>query len=958
MRIPNNYSPFYLLWKDAKDKEEDVVSGGEGIARRLSMINVDARLAALPEEIRQAKGQKLSDRQREYRYLRVLKDLGKSPHDAYTLSKLPVMPSSFRPPHFDDKGTLINPPINDFYRSLGAINSVLKVPNLPSKARDELNRDLYEATTHVMGTVTTPAFVEGEGILKTVAGTSSPKHGFFQSEVIARRQNVSGRSVITLDPELGVDEVGLPEEMGWTIYQPFTIRKMTGQGLPISQAMKEIEDRTPLARKALDTVMAERPVLLNRDPSLHKFSIMAVRPRATTGHDIKVNPFILQGMAADFDGDTAAVHVPMTEEARQESFNMLPSRHLLKPGTHEVMLKPSQAAHLGLYMLSRPTGNAKAVYASEGDALVAHKEGKIDAEQAIIIKGERTSVGRLLLRQALPDGVDFGVFDKDGMENVLASLAGQSPKEYGKTVEKLRRLGDTHITYRGFSIGLDDLTPHKTFRDRVLGEADRKAKARYGRSPTMEHRRAVAKDVYGKATEKLNNYLMRERHIDTNPIAQMVAAGSRGSKDQMRQILGAPMMAEDAHDNIIPTPIGRSYAEGVDTQGYWASGHGVRKGMVGRSDQTSLPGALAKELLASISDVVVTPDVAGQSPASVTLPLSAPDDVVDRFLARPVKVRGRTLVRKDQLISSDMIARLKKAGVREVAVYTPLNSTNESGGVPAKAFGLNEKGELPRPGDNIGVLSGHTLTEPISQMTMRSFHSGGTIGAGANIPDGFERIKQILELPNKVVGKATLSDVDGKVEGIKKNPTGGHLVRVGGQDHLVPQGRTVTVKNRQKVSRGDMLSDGVIKPQELLVHKGIEATQKYMVDSLKEKMPDTRRKYLETIVAGMTSYVEVEDSGDHPDIMPGDKVPGYMVYQHNRKSGTAKIKSTPLLQGVNMLPVSKAEQNWLAGMNYQRLSDLIAKSVTEGRRAQTISTNPIPAYVRGETFGTTRGGKY
>ena len=952
------------MYKQATDDE--IATGGDGIARRLDAIDVPARLRDLPKEIRTAKGQKLSNLQREYRYLSALKKMGKSPKDAYTLSKIPVLPSAFRPIYPDKEGKLVVPPINTFYRNLGAINAVLadKSLKLPRSARNATQKDLYDATTHIMGTVGTPHWMDGEGILKTITGTSSPKSGFFQSQIISRRQQISGRSTITVDPNLGVDEIGMPEDMAWTVYQPFIMRELHRGGMPVSGAMKAIEDRNSQAQQALSEVMQKRPALINRAPSLHKFSVMAVKPKLAAGRDIKVNPFIIGGLGADFDGDTTSIHIPMTEDARKESFNMLPSRHLLKPGTHEIMLKPTQAAHLGLFMLSRPQKqrNMKSYRTSE-DALKAHKVGEVETEHAIRVGGKTTSAGRLFIAKALPKNLrDFDTLDKGGIEAMLKNVAQRAPSQYGKVVDKLRRLGDEHITYRGFSIGLDDLSPIKERRDKALKVAEMATtKAMRGRANTMENRREVAGKVYGKIQQDLNAYIGSDAFVNKNTLAQMVRARSRGSVDQVRQIVATPLMAEDPQDRLIPIPIQESYSEGVDMQGYWAAAHGVRKGMVGRSKQTSIPGALAKEILASISDVVITSEQG--NPASITLPLDRTDDVVDRYVAADVRGKsGRVLLKKDTLLTTDTIARLRGAGAKKVAVYTPLNSETASGGMPRKAFGLNERGKLPDVGDNVGVLSGQAITEPISQMTMKSFHSGGTIGAGANIPEGFPRIQQILELPENVIGKATLAETKGRVTKIEKSSVGGSNVFVDQTRHYVPRGRQVKVKKGQRVAAGDTLSDGVIKPQEMIQHKPIEAVQEYMVDELQTAMAQggtpTRRKYIETIVAGMTNRSEVVDPGSYGDALPGDVVPNHIIRSHNAKKNVRPIEAKPLLKGVGRLPIIKASDNWLAGMNFQQLGNVLREAITAGGQADIHSYQPIAALAHGVEFGQGEKGKY
>ena len=942
---------------------ENIVTGGEAISRLLSRVNTDERIESINAEIKGAKGTNLSKLHRELKYLKALKENGTSAKDAYMLSKVPVLPPMYRPIYPDERGQLVVSSTNELLRDLGAVNqSVKDGADLPDEVRTDLESDLYQATSALFGLSNSISHKENKGIFEQIAGSNSPKGGYFQSKVISRRQNLSGRSTITVEPSLGLDEIGIPEEMAWTIYKPFAVRQLVSAGHSTSSALEEIKNRSTVALNAIEQSMAERPALINRAPSLHKFSVMSFIPKMVPGRDIKLNPLVLPGFNADFDGDQVAVHVPLGEKARKEAEGMFPSRHLFKQGTESIMPVPGQAAVLGLYRMTQTDGPVEGTYANEAEAYADYTKGKINLETRVTMGKDKTTLGRQLIKQFLPKGTEFGTMDKKEMERVLTDIGKNQPDKYGFVAQGLRDLGDTHATEVGFSMGLDDIEPMIKDRDRMVREAEAVVRASGHKPGTDKYNRALEK-AYGDTAKKIESFALSS--MIKNPLIQMVLSGSRGKSEQVRQILAAPLLVSDAQERTIPIPIIHSYVEGLDPQEYWAASHGVRKGMIGRSQQTAKPGALAKELLASIVDGVITkdPDDEDFEPESIDLSVDRSDDLVDRFASKTIKdKKGRIIVEKKQLLTTDMIGRMKKSGIKEMSVYTPMNSEVPGGGITALSFGLNERGQLPEIGDNMGLLSGHAITEPMSQMTMKAFHSGGVAGV-SNIPDGFARVDQLLRMPDKVLGKATLSEVDGTVDKIEKSPAGGHFVFVSGSKHFVPADRALTVKEKQKIGKGDILSDGVVKPQELLALKGLKATQNYLVDELQGAMPGVRRRYLETVVGAMTNVAEVEDAGDSADLSPGDQIPMWRVNDFNRRAkreGLQQVKANAVLKGVNVMPIIKARtsQNWLAGMDYRRLKDVLQEATLQNHKAEIHSFNPISAYAYGAEFGMGEHGKY
>ena len=462
-------------------------------------------------------------------------------------------------------------------------------------------------------------------------------------------------------------------------------------------------------------------------------------------------------------------------------------------------------------------------------------------------------------------------------------------------------------------------------------------------------------------------------------------------------------MAQDSKGRIIPVPITNSYSEGLDSQGYFAAAYGARAGAVGRSLQTALPGALAKEVLASVVDAVVIADKSDDMP-SIELPIERTRDLVDRYLAANLKGKnGRVIAKTEDLVTPELLQKLRQSGIKKVPVYTPLNAEMKGGGLPAMAFGLNERGERPHIGANLGMLAGQSITEPVSQLTLDSFHSGSTGGTKARVSK-FDRIKQLFGLPAELPNKAALARVDGTIGKIDKSPAGGWDVVVGNETHYVSSGTPLKVREGQRIVRGDVLSEGPIHPQELADIKGIEAAQEYLVDQIQGEM-GVRRPWVEVVVGAMTSHSQVDDPGDADDMMPGDVVPNWRVREIkknpiqrraldaaagkrlHRDAGPVKagqilskaeinlldqmgvsevdveiqpVQAHPIMRGTNMLPIVKASasRDWLARMDFRRLGDALSEGALRGDWSDIHGTNPIPAIAYGSEFGLGEGGRY
>ena len=878
------------------------VSGGEAIKRLLGNIDVDKRMSEIRDELQTARGTKRTHLNREMKYLQQLKANKIKPEDAFMISKIPVIPPSMRPIYTDEKGTLISSDINALYRDVALVNDqIKKFKDLPEESKADLRVDLYDGVKAVQGVGDPISENQSlKGIFKNIAGVRSPKGGFFQGRVIRSRQNLSGRSIITLGNDLDIDEVGLPEEMAWPLYRDFAVREMVGLGYKKADALAAIRDRTDGAKHALELAMSKRPVWLNRGPSLHRHSIMAMNPVLKHGRAIQINPLVTKGYNADFDGDQMSVYMPVTHDAVEEVKKRKPSDMLFTTGSDKIMMVPSQSSALGLFLMSRMDNKkgqrVKKSFESDKEALKAIDKGEIEPEDVISVGGTKTTGGRVQIDQWLPADKrgQYEHLGKKNMEKLLSDMALEQPQEFGKIVHGLRQLGDDRATKRGFSIGIDDLQPRRQLKDKHLSTARTRVSG-----ATYKNKKEVFEKSYSDASDKIEKDLIKNIDDGENTIGMMMVAGSRGSPAQARQIFASPVIAQDHQGNIIPVPIDKSYSDGLDESEYFSAAFGARAGAVGRSHQTAKPGALAKEVLASVYDSVIS---SPKSDAMSSIELSTADesDVLDRFASKTVQGRnGKVVVKKGQLITPGVVSNAKKSGVNKLHVYTPLNSYSEGGGVPPMAYGVDEKGQMPEIGTNIGVLSGHAMTEPISQMTLDAFHSGATGGTAGRISK-FGRIEQLFKLPEDLPGKATLSQTDGEIDKINDSPVGGWDVSVHDKGrgkkimHYVSPDNPLSIKEGDRIKRGDRLSDGPIKPQELAELKDIHAAQEYLVNEIKDKT-EVNRRAAEVVVGSMTNHSQIDEADILDEIIPGDILPNWKV--DNIKSNRVKAVDTQTALG-------------------------------------------------------------
>ncbi len=896
-------------------------TGGGGVVNLLKNIDVEKEITQTRAEISTSKADKLNSAYKRLRYLRALKELKLSPVEAYTNKLITVVPAKFRHIQPRTDGSLNVAPANFGYREIMLINNQLKdlkAAGVDSANLASLNKELFYAASGLAG-VTSPLTRQGEvsGFIEKIKGKTSPKLGFFQSRVLSRAQDLSARSTVIPNPKLGLDEIGLPRDMAMIIYKPFVIRRLVSLGYPPLKARELVETNHDLALKVLELEAQERPAIMNRAPSLHKFNLQAFRPRLITGKAVEVNPLIVSGYNMDFDGDTAGIHIPVSEDAKREAFEkLLPSKNLLSTREESVIHAPTKETLYGVYLLTTPTPPIGEVptFSSGKDALAAYTAKKIKVNAPIRLNGEIHCVGQILFDAVFPDQVKPGFVSvtSSKLNDILIKVAKTQKSEVAsEIITKIKDLGNHYVTDIGFSVSLKDLEIDTVKRDKIMSDAKGMVS-----SKTKSFNDAAT--FATKAISDLVSATTNNRFVDA-----AVTSGALGKKGTLAQMIATPVAVEDHKGNTIPMFINNSYAEGHDLGSYIATTPGARKGLIDKGLSVGETGYFNKKVVNSAIEYRIL-EMDCKSNIGVDMQLTSPE-VYDRFVAAgPLKNR---------LVTPELARQLLSKGKVHIIVRSPM-TCQTVGGVCAKCFGLTENGQLPPIGLHIGALAGQTIGERATQLTLKAFHSGGAVG-GPKL--GFERITEIVEMPENVKNKAVLASVSGAISKIEVSPTGGWFVFVKDKKHFIPKELGINVKARQVVKAGDKLSlSGVIKPQELLEYTGsLNTVRNFLVEELsknysKEQGAYVKRKLIETVVRPLTDKALVRDSGDalsRFNVYPGDVLQVNAIKNFNKQLRAKKQKEIvfeSMLVGIKQAPYHS--DDFVGALTHERLKNTLMKA--------------------------------
>jgi len=892
------------------EKQSGAVTGEKGVERLLEHYDIKKEYNNVERLLRSEHFDKLPAQQKDellskYRYLNGITRKNINLKD-YIMTKVPVVPPKYRPVYLGDKDgrkELNVSDLNYLYRDL-----IVELQNYEearqNKAPDSV---LADKERNIQGLVKAlmvtgsplGANKQYSSIMKTLIGTT-PKSGAIQRKIIGRRQNFSGGAVITNAPHLNVDTIELPEDMAWKMYEPLVLGEMVKRGVAssVTEARDMYERRTATARQFLENVVASRPVLINRSPTLHKFGIMAFNAKLTKRKSIGFPSLVMKGFNADIDGDTVHVHIPITEQGAEEARKMYPSKNLFNYGKNDLMLSLSHEMQIGVYLLTKDNPKGKEIKINSYNEL--HKlmlDGKIKPYQKVYLAGVGSgSAGRVLVNYHLPKAErDLNaVWDKSYTKKKLKKLALNYKEIYAKIVDSLKELGNEFSTFLGYTIGIEDLSEFKPIKEKVFAALDRKEREILSNKKlTEEEKQKKIIDLYKNADQKLIDALLKFKN---NNIVMSYLSGARTSKDQLKQVMISPILVQDVKGRIIPNPIKHSYGEGLNYSELFSTFYGARKGVVDKVHQVQEPGAFTKKLMAtSINKVITTKDCGTHNGVEVNITNDFDAKyALNRFLATSIKDnKGKTLYKHNDKVTPEMLKILKKNNIKSIKVRH-VSTCQAPNGVCAMCYGAFMDGSIPSVGTNIGVITAETLGEPLTQMTMKTFHTGGVAGSKTGgVTTGFMTLKTLLTMPKESTDLATLSNIEGIVSNIEKTLTG-YKITITDKNKkdnyfYVEYPQKPKVKKGDFIKKGQELSTGLVTP-----NKAIEAqvrdegydekTINELVDLLlKEKKEFVKRldaqysgqginidsRMYDILADALINQVEVVKS-NRPDILPGD----------------------------------------------------------------------------------------
>jgi len=1018
----------------AVDREGNIVelgttgadTGGAAIAKMLKKIDVSSSLKKAEDELTQmtlpstaahrptpAKVDKLV---KQVKTLRALEQANLSPDEAYILRNLPIIPPTMRAPSILPNGNIKAGDLNQLYKDFGHVNTTMKDPELMPYLDDEgkkrLRGSLYDGVRALMGIGVPYADQRHKGILHQIAGAPA-KEGYFQNVLMSRRQNMSLRSTIVPEPALDLDEVGLPKEKALTLYKPFVVNKLMEQGAArnVLEARGMVTAQDNAVWRALDAVAQERPILLKRDPVLHKHGVQAFRPKLVGGKAIQIHPLVTSGYNADFDGDQMSAYVPISREAVEEARRMMPSRNLFNEASGRVAYPTKHEMSMGLFSLSRVVGSNNQRYTSPAAAIKAVGDGKLKLNELTNIGGTKTTAGRVLIASALPEPMRDSVLkdhrkvlDDAGVETLLDTAARSYTNEYGDIANRLKDIGNgaasgaipiphgalgldainiaegkqQYLSVPMQSFGLDDFEPDRAVRDPIFRAAKVQADAIMASKtiPAGDKERRVA-DLWTRASEKMMGAHLAKAARKPNDLDLMLASGARLKQDQYKQMIISPVLMEDAAGKPILQPIEKSYSEGLDLAGYWTQQQGARRGTVMKVQEVRDPGTFSKRMIQTTMNLVVTGDDCGTDQG---IAMNVGDsNIYDRTLAKDFNAKN-THFSAGTLLTPDVVSKIRAADkAANVIIRSPLKCEHGTG-LCQKCAGLKADGKEYDLGTNVGILASQSMGERSTQLTMKQFHTGGvrTTG-GARAVNDFERVEQLTYLKKSIPDEAVLAKKSGRVEKIEADPTG-VKVWVGGESHHVGKdkaGMPLHVnlpgaskytgykgwkppKVGTKVSAGDVLSDPnrtVINPRTLYeATNNMEKVQNFLVDELSGIYgKDVRRQHVEAAVKAMGNLTKIRDPGDAEGILKGEFQPASEIRALNRrllKEGKQPVEHSPVLKGIDQMPLA-VQEDWMAKLQHQELRGTLLESAAIGARANLHGIHPVPGAAYGAEFGLT-----
>ncbi|MBI4034152.1 MAG: DNA-directed RNA polymerase subunit beta' [Candidatus Brennerbacteria bacterium] len=945
--------------------------GGGAVRKILEGMNLQAVVKDLKKEL-----EGLRDANRKRRVLQRLRLVtslikAKTRPEWMVLTVLPVLPPELRPMVALDGGRYATADLNDLYRRVINRNNRLK-KLIELKAPDVIitneKRMLQEAVDALIdNTASTGQILSSRRRpLRSLADLLKGKQGRFRQNLLGKRVDYSGRSVIVVGPELKLNECGLPKNLALELFRPFVIWKIIERGYAynIKQANRLIEQGTPDVWAILEEVIEGKKVLLNRAPTLHRLGIQAFNPRLIEDLAIRIPPLVCTAFNADFDGDQMAVHLPLTVEAQYEAGRLMDAgKNLLKPANGEPIVSPTQDVVLGIYHLTeiRPgaTGEGKA-FSSFSEATLAYEADLLDLNAKIKIPVEgkivETSYGRLLFNRELP--ADFGFVNDHLNKKALAAIVSEIINRYGIEVshgylDRIKDLGFRYATYSAASWGIADTAVPAEKEELIKRGNDEVAAVQSqfqeGLLTERERQRNVI-SIWTRIWREVNGFVVKG--LDSqNSIYKIVSSGARGNWNQLGQIMGMKGLMTNPKNETIELPVKTSLKEGHKILEYFISTHGARKGSTDTALKTASAGYLTRRLVDVAQDLIVKErdcrtkegiELTKKEGKEFGYPFA--ERLYSRTALEDVKIDRKTVVKAGEIIGRAAAQRIGDSGIESIRVRSPITCKTLYG-ICAACYGGDLTTEKPvEIGEAVGIIAAQSIGEPGTQLTMRTFHIGGV--AGVDITVGLPRVEELFEArPPK--GKAVIAKEDGRVEAIEERGST-RIVKVKEekvnekskkkkalQEYLIPAAVNLLVKEGDEVKKGEPLNEGPMDLRELMSYQGIDDVKRYIVSEVQKiYIPEgtsINDKHIEIIVRQMLGRVLIKEAGD-TDFMVGDIVEKSKFKEVNRamkRAGKVPAKGVQLIMGITR--ASLTTESFLSAASFQETSRVLVNAACEGR---------------------------
>ncbi|SFH39688.1 DNA-directed RNA polymerase subunit beta' [Desulfotomaculum arcticum] len=938
--------------------------GAEAIKKLLEEIKLNELSQELRQELRDVTGQRKIRAIRRLEVVEAFRKSGNRP-EWMIMDVVPVIPPELRPMVQLDGGRFATSDLNDLYRRVINRNNRLKrlldlgAPDII--VRNE-KRMLQEAVDALIdnGRRGRPVTGPGNRPLKSLSDMLKGKQGRFRQNLLGKRVDYSGRSVIVVGPKLKLHQCGLPKEMALELFKPFVMKKLVREGHAhnIKSAKRMVERVKPEVWDVLEEVIKDHPVLLNRAPTLHRLGIQAFEPVLVAGRAIQIHPMVCTAYNADFDGDQMAVHLPLSTEAQSEArLLMLSAYNILNPKDGKPVAIPTQDMVLGSYYLTmeRPDALGQGmVFSGPEEAAMAYETGAVSLHARVKARwrGERieTTVGRIIFNQAIPQ--EYGYFNKVADKKALSKLVEETYRNFGlsatqKLLDGIKELGFHYAARAGITIGNADIIIPKEKKD-ILADADKQVETverQYRRGLiTEEERYRKVIGIWNDATRRVTDALI-ESLDKFNPVYMMANSGARGNIQQIRQLAGMRGLMADPSGRIIDLPIKANFREGLTVLEYFISTHGARKGLADTALRTADSGYLTRRLVDVAQDVIVREVDCGTEEGIYVTEITDGAEVIEKLedriagrMAREDIVHpetGEVIVKDGEIIEHEDADRIIELGIKKVKIRSVLTCRTKYG-VCIKCYGRNlATGHMVDIGEAVGIIAAQSIGEPGTQLTMRTFHTGGV--AGDDITQGLPRVEELFEA-RKPKGQAIISEEAGVVEVREvKGRREIDIISDAGEkkSYMVPYGARLKVRDGVHVEAGDELTEGSVNPHDLAKIKGPNGVQIYLLQEVQRvyrlQGVDINDKHIEVMIRQMLRKIRVDEPGDTM-LLPGGLIDMFELEEENARieaEGGQPAQGKPVLLGITK--ASLATDSFLSAASFQETTRVLTEAAIKGK---------------------------